>query len=123
MATARLVESCNTALRCSCGSQQFRIHMDCDDATDEVSSTVMNNVECQSCHALYQLAYDADPNELSRLHNAVVEQDNDNARLRSQLKTARDALQSIYGRGGGWGHDQVRETARAALALIDEPGA
>jgi len=79
--TARLVESCNTALRCSCGSQQFRIHMDCDDAADEVSSTVMNNVECQNCHALYQLAYSpADQpsrDDLARAFHEAIHWDSD----------------------------------------------
>lgn len=51
-----LKQSCNTQLRCvQCGAQNFRICMECDEATDEVSTIVANNVECSSCHALYQI--------------------------------------------------------------------
>lgn len=48
--------SCNTQLACEkCGGQDFRICMEADEATDEVSKTVANNVECSACHALYQV--------------------------------------------------------------------
>jgi transcription elongation factor Elf1 len=50
--------SCNTQLRClECGQQNFRICMDADEETDEVSTTVVNNVECSNCHALYQVKF------------------------------------------------------------------
>lgn len=48
--------SCNTQLVCTeCGCQNFRICMDADEKTDEVSTTLVNNVECSACHALFQV--------------------------------------------------------------------
>lgn len=50
--------SCNTQLAClQCGSQNFRICMDADEETNEVSSSAVNNVECSACHALYQVRF------------------------------------------------------------------
>lgn len=48
--------SCNTQLACTqCGGQDFRICMECDEETNELSKTVVNNVECSKCHGLYQV--------------------------------------------------------------------
>lgn len=55
MPRIELEESCNTQLRCKCGSQNFRICMDADEATDVVSDHYANNVECSACHVLYQV--------------------------------------------------------------------
>lgn len=55
MAKLALERSCNTQLACDCGSQNFRICMEADEETNEVSKTVANNVECSACHALYQV--------------------------------------------------------------------
>lgn len=53
---AALELSCNTQLACEvCGHQNFRICMDVNEATDETSKTLVNNVECAACHALYQV--------------------------------------------------------------------
>jgi hypothetical protein len=56
MARVELELSCNTQLRCTeCGCQNFRICMDCNEEANEMSATVVNNVECSACHALYQV--------------------------------------------------------------------
>lgn len=55
MAKIELVESCNTALQCKCGAQSFRVFMEVDEATDELSHTLVNNLECAACHQLYQV--------------------------------------------------------------------
>jgi transcription elongation factor Elf1 len=55
-ATVALELSCNTQLAClQCGRQDFRICMEADEVTDEISKTLVNNVECSACHALYQV--------------------------------------------------------------------
>lgn len=56
--TIALELSCNTQLRCAeCGSQDFRLGMEADEDTNEISTSVANNVECSKCHALYQIKY------------------------------------------------------------------
>lgn len=56
MSKIELELSCNTQLSCvKCGSQDFRICMECNEETDEISTTAANNVECSACHALYQV--------------------------------------------------------------------
>jgi hypothetical protein len=55
MAHLELEESCNTALRCKCGSQSFRIFMEVDEANNELSPTDANGVECDGCHELFQI--------------------------------------------------------------------
>lgn len=56
MSRVALELSCNTQLRCTeCEGQNFRICMDADETTDEVSTTLVNNVECSVCHALFQV--------------------------------------------------------------------
>lgn len=53
-----LEKSCNTALTCiKCSSQQFRIQMECDEETNEISTILVNNIECQMCHELYQVIF------------------------------------------------------------------
>ena len=55
-ASVALELSGNTQLRCiQCGCQNFRICMECNEDTDEISDAVANNVECSTCHALYQV--------------------------------------------------------------------
>lgn len=56
MSNLALELSCDTALACErCQSQDFRIAMECDDDSGEISKTHANNVECSRCHALYQV--------------------------------------------------------------------
>jgi len=55
MAKLELEKSCNTALRCECGSQSFRIFMEVDDETNELSKSDANGVECDGCHELFQI--------------------------------------------------------------------
>jgi hypothetical protein len=55
MAHLELEESCNTALRCKCGSQSFRIFMEVNEDTNELSATDANGVECDGCHELFQI--------------------------------------------------------------------
>ncbi len=53
---AELELSCNTQLSCEkCDGQNFRICMDVNEETNELSRTLVNNVECSNCHALYQV--------------------------------------------------------------------
>lgn len=62
--------SCNTQLQCQrCPSQDFRICMEVDEETDEVSTSVVNNVECASCHALYQVRYFPPPADVTEGQN------------------------------------------------------
>lgn len=59
MTKIKLELSCNTQLSCEkCLSQNFRICMEADEETDELSEVMINNVECSNCHALYQLKFE-----------------------------------------------------------------
>lgn len=52
----KLQRSCNTQLKCvECGHQNFRICMEVNEKTNRMSKRIVNNVECSSCHALYQV--------------------------------------------------------------------
>jgi hypothetical protein len=55
MAHLELELSCNTALRCKCGSQSFRIFMEVDEDSNELSDKDANGVECDACHELFQI--------------------------------------------------------------------
>lgn len=54
---AQLVETCDVALQCACGSKRFRIFMETNEDTDEPSDVRINNVECDACHKLFRLEY------------------------------------------------------------------
>jgi hypothetical protein len=61
-----LEESCNTALRCKCGSQSFRIFMEVDESSNELSAQDANGVECNGCHELFQIKLVRDDALVSR---------------------------------------------------------
>jgi hypothetical protein len=52
-----LIPTCDVALACECGSKSFRIFMETNEDTDEMSEVRINNVECDQCHKLFQLEY------------------------------------------------------------------